>query len=62
MSKDITDWIYSLRTVLAWSKLYNTNYAQAMMLHVGIMDHYAELCILSRILDRKIPSWVVKHL
>ena len=62
MLKDKTDWVYSLRTIQSWSKLYNTNYDQAMMLTVGIMDHYAELCILSKILNRRIPAWVIRCL
>lgn len=54
-------WVYSLRTIQEWSKLLNTGIyveKRKIELQIGLLDHYAELCILSKMLDRKIPSWV----
>jgi hypothetical protein len=59
MNKDKVLWVSCLRTIKDWSKYIGTGYSEQVMLQVGLLDQYTELVILSKILGRKIPSWVV---
>jgi hypothetical protein len=51
-------WIKALKTIRDWSKLVAIGYPDQVGLQIGLLDQYAELCLLSKVLGRNIPKWV----
>lgn len=55
-------WVNTLRTIRQWSKLLGTSYPDQLGLQLGLLDYYVELLLLSKEMNRKVPSWVMSKI